>query len=108
MFYRSYKKLSSKYFLEELVYELFYSNFSDDYTVFDNIFSYVLNKHAPLKEKLVEGNNKTYVSKTYQTYQEPVLKTSQINLVLLKMFFDLDGNETNFVVALNKKEKIVV
>ena len=106
IFYRSYKKFSSESFLEELVYELSCSTFSYDYTVFENIFSFVLNKHAPLKEKLVRGNNKTYISKTLR---KEMMKRARLKNIANKSGLPEDvfryKRQRNFVVALNKKEK---
>ena len=37
-----------------------------NYTEWENQFLRVLNKHAPLKSKIIRGNNKPFVTKTWR------------------------------------------
>ena len=60
--YRDYKNFNSDIFLYELNY-CFLHNTLHSYKEFENIFSNILQRHAPLKTKYVRANNKPHISK---------------------------------------------
>ena len=63
IFYRCYKNFDNIKFRENLINELLFSNLLS-YSDFQCTFMRVLNKHAPLKKKLLRANNAIYMTKT--------------------------------------------
>ena len=64
--YRSYKNFSEPNFCQELDQTLIKGDIyksEDPYSKFTNIFSEILNKHAPLKSKQVRGNQAPFMNK---------------------------------------------
>ena len=61
--YRCYKKFSDKMFYSDLINHLILTPVSN-FDEFERIFLTILNKHAPIKKKLLRGNHKPFVNKT--------------------------------------------
>jgi len=61
--YRDYSKFNNNLFKDDLKIML-HSNTQSDYTVFETIFLKILNKHAPLKKKVIRANHAPYITKT--------------------------------------------
>lgn len=63
--YRNYKFFDKDYFLYELNHCLMHNNL-ENYSEFENVFTNILHRHAPLKAKLISllANNKPRMSKT--------------------------------------------
>ena len=61
-FYRSKKNFNETQFNEEL-FEKLHNSTTGIYQVFQNSFEQVLNKHLPLKKKVLRGNHKPWVTK---------------------------------------------
>ena len=88
--YRDYKKFDSLKFNNELKNVLTIENI-DNCTKFDEKFLEVLNKHAPLKKKLLRANHVSNVSKALRksimrrpTKKKCILKTAQKTLKSLQ------------------------
>ena len=58
--YRCFKSFNEAAFLTELSNNLSEIN---NYSIFEGIFTNILDKHAPLKEKVLRSNNKEHVTK---------------------------------------------
>ena len=61
--YRCYKKFSEENFFKDLSFGL-RTVISGDYLAFEALFTKILNRHAPLKTKILRGNNKPIVNKS--------------------------------------------
>ena len=63
--YRSYKHFDEFSFKQELNYSLQTRDKENmTYDEFKNVFMVVLNNHAPIKEKIIRGNNAPFMNKT--------------------------------------------
>ena len=71
--YRDMKKFNRESFRNELTTEL--SKLDSEYESFEDTFMSVLNKHAPLKKKLLRGNEKPYVTKAMR---KAIMKRSEL------------------------------
>ena len=64
IFYRSYKKFDKEKFREDLKHELYVEiENNTKYQSFERTFLYVLERHAPLKRKLLRANEVPYMTK---------------------------------------------
>ena len=87
--YRCYKNFNNEAFLNHLNENL-YSTQTGIYAAFQETFVRTLNIHAPLKVKIVRGNNKPYMNKTLR---KAIMLRSRLknkankskNLVILKI-----------------------
>ena len=70
--YRNYSHFDRSFFLNELKSCLDESHTANEYSTFQSILTSVLDKHAPLKTRLIRGNSKSYMSKTKKCGKEPV------------------------------------
>ena len=64
--YRDYKNFDEKRFLHELDQEMIKGHFykeGNPYDGFSKLFENIVNKHAPLKEKKIRGNNAPFMTK---------------------------------------------
>ena len=105
--YRSYKHFHEPSFRSDLLQNLnTYNMETMDYDEFKNVFMQTLNKHAPMKEKVVRGNNAPFMNKT--------LSKAFMNRAKLKNNFNKNPTEENkqlykkqrnFCVRLLRKEK---
>ena len=63
MSYRNFSDIKEDNFNWDLQNRLS-SEFVEEYAPFENVFLDVLNKHAPLKKKIVRAHHAPYISKT--------------------------------------------
>ena len=65
--YRKYSKFSSEAFLHELDQKLnkgiIYNGHDKQYDLFSDIFRTILDHHAPLKTKIIRGNQAKFMTK---------------------------------------------
>ena len=61
--YRSYKKFSEDSFINDL-FENLQENPTSDFMSFETKFNSILDKHAPIKQKVFRGNDKPYINKS--------------------------------------------
>lgn len=106
--YRSFRNFVKKDFLNDLSEGLFINNIDlGDYNTFESNFSSVLNKHAPLKCKVVRGNEKPHMSKELK---KAIMKRSQLWNKFQKSKCISDHHaykvQRNIVTKLNKKAKL--
>lgn len=67
--YRSYKHFDEFSFKQELNYSLQTRDKENmKYDEFKNVFMEVLNRHAPIKEKTIRGNNAPFMNKTVKSF----------------------------------------
>ena len=103
--YRDYKKFDANYFLYELDYCIS-TNMIMNYDEFENIFTNILNRHAPLKTKYLRANNKPHVTKDLR---KAIMKRSQLKAIAVKSQKPEDWVDyklqRNLVVKLNKRAK---
>ena len=59
---RCFKEFKQENFLQDLFYKLRMNIFSYDYKIFEYIFISTLVMHAPIKQKVIRGNDKPFVS----------------------------------------------
>ena len=67
--YRCYKKFKGTLFRSQLIISLqSLENNLMNYDKFKKIFMFHLNEHAPMKRKLLRGNNAPFMNKTYNSF----------------------------------------
>ena len=105
IFYRNYKNVDNSNFKAELRSEIELNQISD-YNNFENVFLRVLEKHAPLKKKLVRANEAPYVTKTLR---KAIIRRSQLENKYRKQRTrenkTLYKKQKNFCSRLYKKER---
>ena len=101
--YRCYKNYSVDSFKFDLAASI---HKQTDFAKFEQIFEDTLNKHAPLKSKIVRANNTSHMNKTLRN---AIAKRSRLRNKANKSGDPLDileyKKQRNFVVKLNKKTK---
>ena len=104
--YRNYKMFNEEAFLKEIVYTLSNTKNVCNYENFEMCLLSILNKHAPLKQKIIRGNDKPFISKTAQKeiFERSKLK-NKYNKTGLESDWANFKKQRNFVSALIKKEK---
>ena len=105
--YRDYKKFDKKKFREEIRNALSSNDTQcTEYTEFENKFLYVLNKHAPLKKKIVRANHKSYMTKNLR---KAIMRRSALQNKYFKSGLIDDCNaykrQKNYCSRLYKKER---
>ena len=70
---RDMKHFDREVFRSDLISEI--SKIGSDYNVFDDTFNKVLDKHAPIKTKLLRANHKPYVTKAMR---KAIMKRSEL------------------------------
>ena len=66
IYYRNYKKFNEQNFLEDVKNKNFYFNSddpNDNYELITDLFSKIVNKHAPLKKKFLRDNQVPFTNK---------------------------------------------
>ena len=66
VYYRNYKNFNEKKFfsdVKEADFSFASSNPDENYSVLTNVFSNIVNKHAPLKKKILRGNDAPFMNK---------------------------------------------
>ena len=103
--YRNYKKFSVDDFNRQLSIKLHSQNFMN-YDRFQNIFLETLDFNAPLKTKLIRGNNKPHVNRLLR---KEIMKRSRLKHVANKSGNKFDilayKRQRNFVVNLIRQQK---
>ena len=79
--YRSYKNLNEQDFKLELRGKLKVGAVDATYETFHNVYLNVLNKHAPIKAKVIRGNQAPCITKAYR---KTVMKRSELKTKYLK------------------------
>ena len=101
--YRDYKKFDENKFKLELKSSL--SKGCADYGEFENVFLDILQKHAPLKKKLIRANQAPYMTKTLR---KSMMRRSQLETKYYKSKSPNDKKvykkQKNYVSRLYKKE----
>ena len=76
-----------------------------NYETFHNVYLNVLNKHAPIKTKVIRGNQVPYITKAYRN---TVMKRSELKIKYLKNStenFNKFRKQKKFYRRLYKKER---
>ena len=69
IYYRNFKNFNEKNFLEEVKNTDFRFNSDDpneNYELITNVFSNIVEKHAPLKKKFLRGNQAPFMTKEFR------------------------------------------
>ena len=106
VYYRNYKFFDKDKFKLELKKKLQIENNSSGYYKFENIFLSTLENHAPMKKKVLRGNQVQYMSKALR---KAIMKRTQLRSKYYKTNNIIDLNnlkiQRNYVSRLYKKEK---
>ena len=105
--YRDYKKFNADFFKSDLKVAL--SNEGDvihRYALFEKIFLQVLDKHAPLRKKLLRANHAPYITKSVR---KAIMRRSQLESKFLKHKTpesrQIYTKQRNYCSRLYKKER---
>ena len=79
--YRNYKNFNEQDFKLELRGKLEVDVVDANYETFHNVYLNVLNKHAPIKTKVIRGNQAPYITKAHR---KAVMKRSELKTKYLK------------------------
>ena len=78
--YRNFKKFIEEDFNQELRGRLS-TELLDNYSSFENVFIDVLDRHTPIKKKVIRANHAPYVTKTLR---KAIMKRSQLDKIYFK------------------------
>ena len=99
--YRNYKNFNSKSFKSDLKKQLKYTK---PYESFENVFLNILQRHAPLKTKVVSANHAPYMNRILRN---AIMKRSELERKYLKNRAHENRirykKQKNFVVSYIKK-----
>ena len=105
LFYPDFKKFNFSDFNDELK-TIFSRNTVGSYYQFDQIFLNVLDKHTPMKRKLLRANHSSYISKPLR---KAIMRRSHLEKVYYKnkseKSFKAYKKQKNFCCRLYKKER---
>ena len=77
------------------------------YDAFENYFTSILNKHAPKKKKVLQGNEKPHMNKNLR---RAIMKTPKLKNKANKTKYPLDimnyQKQLNYVIKLHKTAKL--
>ena len=79
--YHNYKNFNEQRFKLELRGKLEVDVVDANYETFHNVYLNVLNKHAPIKTKVIRGNQAPYITKAYR---KAVMRRSELKTKYLK------------------------
>ena len=103
--YRNFKYFDEKAFIMDIESHLTSNNFID-FQSFYNMILTTLNTHAPLKEKLIRGNNKPFINKEIR---KEVMKRTRLKNKAIKTGLNADmlqyKIQRNYVTSLVRKSK---
>ena len=103
--YRSYKRFSEENFRSEVIL-LMNTIRNGDFSSFYKGLTMLLDKHAPIKTKILRGNNQPHVNKALR---KEIMKRSRLKNVANKTGkledFNAYKKQRNIVVNLNRKSK---
>ena len=101
--YRNYKNFNSKSFKSDLKKQLKYTELSES---FENMFLNILQRHAPLKTKVVNANHAPYMNRILI---KAIMKRSELERKYLKNRTNENRirykKQKNFCSKLYKKER---
>ena len=103
--YRDYKSFNINFFKRDLAESLAIHT-SYDYSCFQNIFIALLNKHAPIKKKIIRFNNNSFMSRALR---KAIMHRSKLKNIYNK--YRTEDNwanykkQRNFCVNLLRKTK---
>ena len=101
--YRNYKNFNSKSFKSDLKKQLKYTELSES---FENMFLNILQRHAPLKTKVVSANHAPYMNRILI---KAIMKRSELERKYLKNRTNENRirykKQKNFCSKLYKKER---
>ena len=101
--YRNYKNFNSKSFKSDLKKQLKYTK---PYESFENVFLNILQRHAPLKTKVVSANHAPYMNRILR---KAIMKRSELERKYLKNRASENRirykKQKNFCSKLYKKER---
>ena len=103
--YCHYKNFNEQDFRLELRGKLEVDVVDTNYETFHNVYLNVLNKDAPIKTKVIRGNQVPYITKAYR---KAVMKRSELKTKYLKKStenFNKFREQKNFCSRLYKKER---
>ena len=98
--YRDYKYFDRTKFKNNLNEKL--SEGISNYESFETTFIEVLNKHAPLRKKLLRANHAPYITKTLR---KAIMRRSQLETKYLKTKAQTDQKHKIFCSKLYKRER---
>ena len=102
--YRDYSKLNPENYINEIKNEI--PNEEIHMGILNNFFVDIMNKHAPLKTKMVRRNNKAHVTKELRKVIMTRFRLKNIyNKTKNIADFDSFKKQRNHVVSLNKRFK---
>ena len=104
--YRNFKKkINEEDFNQELRGRLSIE-LVDNYRSFENVFIGVLNRHAPIRKKVIRANHVPYVTKALR---KAIMKRSQLEKIYFKKrtqeSFKKYRKQKNYCSRLNKRER---
>ena len=103
--YRDYKNFIFENFKSDLQEALQSCMWS--YDAFENYFTSILNKHAPKKKKVLQGNEKPHMNKNLR---RAIMKTPKLKNKANKTKYPLDimnyKKQLNYVIKLHKTAKL--
>ena len=104
-YYRNYKNFNSVLFREELRSALSHISV-DSYKIFEDIFLEILNRHAPIKSKILRANQAPYMTKTLR---QAIMKHAELKSNYFKKgtekSYERFRKHRNFCSKLYKKER---
>ena len=104
--YRCFKEFKEESFLHDLYFKLGTNILSYDYSYFESDFTSTLNRYAPVKQKLIRGNDKPFVS---NEMRKEIMLRSRLKGIANRSKLPEDflryKKQRNKVVALNKRNK---
>ena len=106
VFYRNYKNFNNETYIAEVSQALSQAPNAYSYEHFEMSLLSILNKHAPLKEKIIRGNQKPFMSKKVrkEIFVRSKLK-NKYNKTGLKVDWVSFKKQRNYVCSLIRKEK---
>ena len=103
-YYRDYKNFSCNSFREDLILSL--DRMKKGFDSFEDTFMKTLNRHAPMKRKLVRANEVLYMTRALR---KAIMKRSELESTYLKnksyQNMKIYKKKTNFCSKLSKKER---
>jgi len=104
--YRCYSKFNDTEFKDELLTSLQNFNKNMCYKDFNDIFMKILNSHAPVKQKVIRGNNAPFMNKTLsKAFMHRSKLKNNFNKNPTEENKQLFKKQRNFCVSLLKREK---
>ena len=104
--YRDYKNFNKTNFRQELRMNITEMRAKNSYDIFESVFLRTLNKHAPIKSKVIRANDKPFMTKALR---KAIMRRSALKNKFYKTGSDTIGKEyktqKNYTRRLLKREK---